>query len=94
MKTEQRFFVLAGANMAGTECRQMVAHGASRGYGVGRISSPGGAKEFSRLDLSFGHRTLFMGQCLSPLPGLGWFGSLDPRLAPWATICRHAVALE
>ena len=29
---------------------------------------------------------------LSPLPGLGLFCSVDPRLAPWATISRHSVA--
>jgi hypothetical protein len=29
---------------------------------------------------------------LSPLPGLDLFRSFVPRLAPWATICRHSVA--
>jgi hypothetical protein len=29
---------------------------------------------------------------LPPLPGLGWFGGLDPRLTPWATIFRASGA--
>ena len=29
---------------------------------------------------------------LSPLPGLGLFCLVDPRLTPWATIYRHSVA--
>jgi hypothetical protein len=31
---------------------------------------------------------------LSPLPGLGWFVAFDPRLTPWATICRASGASE
>src|SRR5690349_8717975 len=29
---------------------------------------------------------------LSPLPGLGLFCRLDPRLTPWANVLRHSVA--
>jgi hypothetical protein len=29
---------------------------------------------------------------LSPLPGLGGFCATDPRLAPWATVCRRSAA--
>jgi hypothetical protein len=29
---------------------------------------------------------------LSPLPGLGWFLVFNPRLTPWATLCRASGA--
>ena len=58
------------ARLSGTECRQMVAHGGSRGYWVGSIASPGGVKEFSRLLFAFLRRALFAGYFLPPLRGL------------------------
>jgi len=83
----------AFAQSAGTECRQKVAHGVSRGHRVGDFVSPGGAKESVYSFLAFGCCIAIARRFLSPLPGLGYFWAFDPRLAPWATHWRCSAAI-
>ena len=64
----------------GSESRKTLAHGASRGSAVVFGSSPVGAKE----DLCAFN--------LSPLRGLIGFNLRNPRLTPWATVCRPSGA--
>src|SRR5438034_509454 len=95
----------AGQQSSGTECRQKVAHGVSRGFDGRNTMSPGGAKESScahwrnlsgtsngirRIGMSTPALDLF----LSPLPGLDLFLRVFPRLTPWATFCRRSAALH
>ena len=78
----------------GTECRQKVAHGVSRGYRVENIASPGGAKEFVGSIFAFVCRASDWGCLQPPLLGLDLFYSINPRLTPWAAILRHSVAFK
>ena len=63
--------------VSATELRQKVAHGVSRGKTARRISPGRGGR--------------FLPSQLSPLRGLHE-NPTDPRLTPWATICRCSAA--
>jgi hypothetical protein len=77
------------ARLAGTECRQAVAHGASRGDWITEKASPGASEEiFQPVSESVTMKHL------PPLPGLGLCCTSDPRLSPWATALRHSVAYK
>ena len=80
------------ARPAGTERRQRVAHGDSRGYRVANDASPIGAKDFPKISSTF-VRPIERAFSVAP-PGLDWSYSADPRLTPWATILRHSVAYK
>jgi hypothetical protein len=82
------------ARLAGTEGRQAVAHGASRGDHVANNTSPGGAKGLGRMFSKFVRRVPIEWTLSVAPSGLGWFYSPDPRLSPWATILRHSVAYK
>lgn len=80
------------AASSGAERRQKVAHAARHGYQVTKTSSPGGAEDSGGI-FHMCMRCVSIERMFSiALPGLDWFYSRDPRLAPWANLCRHAVA--
>jgi hypothetical protein len=50
------------------------------------------ARDQLRREISVGMNATHQNCFLSPLPGLGWFADVVPRLAPWATIWRRSAA--
>jgi len=86
--------VSALVHCSGAERRQTVAHGATRGSGVKNITSPGGAKRRFGSSLVCGCELIVESRFLPPLPGLGLICARDPRLAPWATVLRHSMAIR
>ena len=94
MKAEQQNFRFAQPQLAGAERRQKLAHGTSRGFIYEKNSSPGGAKETGGWICALAGRVFLVGNLLSPLTGLDLLSYADPRLTPWATVCRHSVAFQ
>jgi hypothetical protein len=81
----------AEANRAGLHYKSGGA--SSEAIVQGRVDCvPQETRNRIRREISLGMNAPLSKYFLSPRPGLGSFDAY-PRLAPWATICRHSVAI-